>query len=1531
MIVHVKKLIGAVLFCVATVGTTLAQVVSVPGLALHFDPQGNITNCTLGAGSLPRAITGGSIVEGFTTAGTVVVNPTPNGGIEFIRAIRNARNEFCTLTDRFLPTMDSIRWELHVVSTNACWTTPLDLRLQYPVTGTTRFWAPWTYGDDWMDPLIVRPPGAGAWTYGGNRNSICIPVASVMEPDYDIGLSLVISPAQPLLQVVLSETAEGAMQFQHNLLRLGNGNDVTFTADIIAHEADWRGGLRWMTGKFPEFFDPPNPKADDIAGTGSYSHHTGPFTPAEAARFKKMSYRSNWSSSFYWPYFGMWLPPEPDAQTTWLTSGDSGLGKIPMSWNLMNQESLCFATNGFFMLNYFNVTEFGANLGTGSQIKTNLAPADQWQDATTFLYTHFPNAILRDLDGGSTASWEGSVVMDPGETNYQAYSVEQAQRHIQALPDSAGLVIDRMDWLQWVNYGSGADDGVGWYGSGRVGRFLSLGWVKLLDQIGPLMHSHGKVILANPSLLSLRLDLFRQVDGIYDEFGESGCGINGSSLIASRKPAIMWTWTTDISSAPDDFFQRHLYLGAYPTAPLPGNDHQIRPSPAIDQCYLDYGPLLDALRGKKWVLQPHCVATTTVGARVNLFEVPGGYVLPITFGGTATVATVTVQNVAGLAEQRCPVLYPGVTTPAWVVGVMSNGVMRLQVPLTRACALVTISNSPFPLRYKADNSQTLGQASSWINRAAPDTNCLLIWNSQVTNTASTGLGGDLSVAGFCVLNPSLPFTITPGNTLTLGGAGVDLSLATSDFTVNSSVILGETQEWVVARNRTLTIGGVLSGSCGLKKSGGGILKLTGANAFAGAITVSEGTLALSGSGSLAGTPFVRVDGGATFDVSTVNSPFTLGRDQTLLGSGGVAGYFAATRGASLAPGVSGVPGTLSFSNTLALAGATLILPLSVSAMTPGAGVNGLIQMSGGTLALSGTNLVVASALGAGTYTLIRGAGLIEGGATNFVLGGGAAGRQAAIFDTVSEPGSVLMTVSGARLIWRGTHGSSWDLTTTNWSNAGVPDNFWNLDSVQFDDTSGNGTVNVAASVSPGLITVSNNSLAYTISGAVFGGEGTLTKAGSGALTLRSVTALKGAVLVNGGTLNASAPNGPVGALTYASGITINPSGTINVTGGNALAGWSPSPTQTITINAGGRLNSAGEAAHLTPVVLNGGHLSAAASDPVWGSWLLDHGIATAGTGAISTMSGGNAMLSQPGGTIFNIGDGDTLNVSSALEHFTLIGASDTGVIKLGSGVLNLSGINTYTNVTMVSNGTLSVSGALLSASPVTVVHGTLGGNGTVGGTVTIQSGGALAPGTTGIGTLTTGAQTWKSGGKYICELNSTNNSGSDLVRVTGTLSVSATTDSPFTIALVSLTSGNAQGLMTNFDKHANYAWTNVIASSGLSNFVARNCILDTSSFKNDFSGGVFSVAPNGNALVVRYARAPLGPVWGRCGPWTSGSFPLAFSGTIGQTYAILTSTNVSLPLANWKTLITGTFGSGTVAYTDSTATNAPRFYRIVSP
>lgn len=105
--------------------------------------------------------------------------------------------------------------------------------------------------------------------------------------------------------------------------------------------------------------------------------------------------------------------------------------------------------------------------------------------------------------------------------------------------------------------------------------------------------------------------------------------------------------------------------------------------------------------------------------------------------------------------------------------------------------------------------------------------------------------------------------------------------------------------------------------------------------------------------------------------------------------------------------------------------------------------------------------------------------------------------------------------------------------------------------------------------------------------------------------------------------------------------------------------------------------------------------------------------------------------------------GFTFGVDNGCGTFygALTNDSSTGnFTKTGSCTQVLSGANTYTAIPSVTGSALLVNGSLAAASAVTVAdNAPLGGTGSVGGAVTVQSGGTLSPGADGLGTLTVGS------------------------------------------------------------------------------------------------------------------------------------------------------------------------------------------------
>ena len=220
------------------------------------------------------------------------------------------------------------------------------------------------------------------------------------------------------------------------------------------------------------------------------------------------------------------------------------------------------------------------------------------------------------------------------------------------------------------------------------------------------------------------------------------------------------------------------------------------------------------------------------------------------------------------------------------------------------------------------------------------------------------------------------------------------------------------------------------------------------------------------------------------------------------------------------------------------------------------------------------------------------------------------------------------------------------------------------------------------------------------------------------------------------------------------------------------------------------------------------------------------------TGATTINSGTLILQDTTGFASSGITDNGnlTINLSGAnsLTYANAIGGSGSLTTNTSTGTLTLSANDGYSGNTTISSGRLALSGAgAIGSSPIiNVASGatfnvsgvtggnwslgaaqTLKGSGTVTGAMTVN--GTLSPGNSP-GTLTTGAETWAGGGKYTWEINSMTGTagtdpGWDLMSMTG-LTMSATSGSPFTINVTSLTSGNLPGLVSGFDALSPHSW-----------------------------------------------------------------------------------------------------------------------------
>ncbi|GAA5120035.1 autotransporter-associated beta strand repeat-containing protein [Luteolibacter yonseiensis] len=231
-------------------------------------------------------------------------------------------------------------------------------------------------------------------------------------------------------------------------------------------------------------------------------------------------------------------------------------------------------------------------------------------------------------------------------------------------------------------------------------------------------------------------------------------------------------------------------------------------------------------------------------------------------------------------------------------------------------------------------------------------------------------------------------------------------------------------------------------------------------------------------------------------------------------------------------------------------------------------------------------------------------------------------------------------------------------------------------------------------------------------------------------------------------------------------VNINGTATVNLTGGSSLiavgdggagvlnqAGGTLTVTNKVVVGnaggtgtynqTGGTLNANGNVtlaagAGAANYNLKGGVLATTAvvkgAGAGAGNLNFDGGTLKAGAASATFVSGVTTNVLEGGAIIDSNGFGVT--VTSNLVHGGVAGI-DGGLTKQGTGILTLSGTNSYTGATLVSAGTLLVTGALSATTGVTVANSAiLAGTATsIAGSSIVNSGGSINPGNGGVGAI----------------------------------------------------------------------------------------------------------------------------------------------------------------------------------------------------
>ena len=591
-------------------------------------------------------------------------------------------------------------------------------------------------------------------------------------------------------------------------------------------------------------------------------------------------------------------------------------------------------------------------------------------------------------------------------------------------------------------------------------------------------------------------------------------------------------------------------------------------------------------------------------------------------------------------------------------------------------------------------------------------------NVTPSNVSTTTLNGVInSVSGTAVVNitaPNVTVTTLSGGTLSVNSASSTSSVSTTvgaiqggnvkvfnRGTLNVSVPAGPavTGSMAIANggvavfNQTVTgsYNGLMSGVGQVRKTGAGLLILTGVNTNTGLITVSAGTLrgnAISLTGNIANSSVVQfnqvADGTYAGVISGTGQLSKMGASVlTLTGANTYTGLTTVTAG------------TLR-GNTTSLSGAIA-----------NSGVVEFNQTTNGTYAgvLSGTGQLkkdgtaVLTLTGANTYTGLTTViqGTLSGNTTS--LRGNIVNSGVVQFNQTSN-GNYTGVISGTGQLSKiGT--AVLTLTGAN--------TYTGLTTVSAGTLSGNTTSLSGAIANSGVVEF-NQTANGTYSG-VISGTGQLRKIGTAVLTLTGANTYTGLTTVSAGTLSgnttslrgAIANSGVVqfnqtsngnytGVISGTGQLSKTGTGVLILTGANTYTGLT---TVTAGTLRGNTTSLRGNIANSGVVEFN------QTTNGTYAGVISGTGqLSTIGT-AVLTLTGANTytgLTTVSAGTL----SGSTTSIRGNLANSGVVEFNQTtngtfaGVIsgagqlrKIGTAVLTLTGVNTYTGLTTVSAGTLS--------------------------------------------------------------------------------------------------------------------------------------------------------------------------------------------------------------------------------------------------
>jgi hypothetical protein len=410
--------------------------------------------------------------------------------------------------------------------------------------------------------------------YRGGGN-LSIPMATLYSEGKDVGLTILADPYAPKPSFSFSFNPQGnppVVLLQWSNCRLQRGHPLHLRVFLANHQGDWRSGLKWVLGRFPEFFKPEMKVAE--------GHQVIMWErPRERLEWlRELGFAWGMSHLLKTPFYGKYFSEVNTEE------------EIKEKREFLN---LCHQVDFHFYYYW-------------SYIETEPKFAEE----------NFSDSIARWTDGRPMLlGWGGFPWMVPYPGGkWHSYILDQLDKLLKALPEVDGVFVDNTGG-SFVSYGQ--DDGITFMNNHPAYQY-AFAQHNILREVKEKLKALGKGMWANGSC---DLESARYMDGIMVE--SRADFLEAQRYLGLVKPMLFITYYDK-----NDPQRRERLIGNLKSALLSGvmlgfNEWELVPETIDLELLKRWLPLYEPLRGREWVLEAHALSLPK-GIKGNIFKTGKG-------------------------------------------------------------------------------------------------------------------------------------------------------------------------------------------------------------------------------------------------------------------------------------------------------------------------------------------------------------------------------------------------------------------------------------------------------------------------------------------------------------------------------------------------------------------------------------------------------------------------------------------------------------------------------------------------------------------------------------------------------------------------------------------------------------------------------------------------------------------------------------------------------------------------------------------